>query len=403
MTRNLSTAMRRAMKLTRAADVMGATRAIQDALSFGRPRPVDAAVGVPSIALRGPDPDVVREPVARKEEPAAPRPQKPLSEVISILKVGRAKILDVPASRTPPVRTPVGAQFLSRVSSAEAGARRYKLYVPAPRDEPPRGLIVMLHGCQQNADDFAVGTGMNAVAENHNFLVAYPQQEKSSNAAACWNWFMPAHQLRDRGEPASIAAITRTLVAEFKVPPARVFVAGLSAGGAMAAVLAETYPDLYAAAGVHSGLAYGSATDVMSAFSAMRGDRRSPRLVRGNAASSAARMIIFQGSADATVHPSNAQELVNGSADSSWKNTEQPASNHNGRNVAREIYEDRHGSSRMEVWRIEGAGHAWSGGDSDGSFTDPKGPNASEEMVRFFLEKETARAGDDPRRPRTRK
>ncbi|MDO9383088.1 MAG: PHB depolymerase family esterase [Hyphomicrobiaceae bacterium] len=388
MTNNFSTAMRRAMDLTRAADVTGATRAIQEALAFGKPQTADASAGLPDLP-RLPDPDTARvksPPSGKTRKPAAGRGQKPLSEVLRILKSGRARILDLPARpRTPSVTTPQGAQFLSRVSSMEAGGRRYKVYVPARRDEPLRGMIVMLHGCQQNADDFAVGTDMNAVAEKHNFIVAYPQQETSSNAAACWNWFMRAHQLRDRGEPASIAAITRTLIAEFNVPSARVFVAGLSAGGAMAAVLAETYPDVYAAAGIHSGLAYGSATDVMSAFSVMRGDNQPTPAARGNNGAGAARLIIFQGSADATVHPSNAQRLVNGSADASWNTTETPAVDCNGRAVVRQIFEDQTGSARIEVWRIEGAGHAWSGGNASGSFADPKGPSASDEMVRFFF------------------
>lgn len=388
MTNNFSTAMRRAMELTRAADMMGATRAIQDALSFGKTQPAGAAAHLPEISSHLPAPDLARTKVAPLEptvKPAVSHAHKPLSEVIRVLKMGRAKILDAPAARTPVVSTPQGAQFLSRVSSVDAGSRRFKVYVPAPRDEPPCGLIVMLHGCQQNADDFAVGTGMNKLAENHNFIVAYPQQESSANAAACWNWFVPAHQLRDRGEPASIAAITRALIAEFQVDPERVFVAGLSAGGAMAAVLAETYPDLYSAAGVHSGLAYGSATDVMSAFSVMRGDKQASAVGRGNSGTGATRMIIFQGSADGTVHHSNAQRLIDGSANANWQNIEQPLTSYNGRNVARQIFEDQNGSTKMEVWQIDGAGHAWSGGNAGGSFADPKGPNASEEMVRFFL------------------
>lgn len=388
MTNNFSTAMRRAMELTRAADMVGATRAIQDALTFGKTQPAGAAAGLPEISSYLPGPDVARAkvaPLAPTEKPAVSRPRKPLSEVIRVLKMGRAKILDVPAAPTPVVSTPQGSQFQSRVSSMDAGSRRFKVYVPAPRDEPLCGLIVMLHGCQQNADDFAVGTGMNKLAEIHNFIVAYPQQESSANAAACWNWFVPAHQLRDRGEPASIAAITRALVAEFVIDPARVFVAGLSAGGAMAAVLAETYPDLYSAAGVHSGLAYGSASDVMSAFSVMRGDKQASVNARGKGESGSTRMIVFQGSADGTVHPSNAQRIVSGLADARWQNVEQPLTNYNGRDVARQTFEDENGSAKMEVWRIDGAGHAWSGGNAGGSFADPKGPNASEEMVRFFL------------------
>ena len=180
MTNNFSTAMRRAMELTRAADMTGATRAIQDALSFGKAQPAGAAAGLPELSSHLPDPDVASvkvAPLEPTEKPGASRAHKPLSEVIRVLKVGRAKILDAPPARAPVVNTPQGAQFQSRVSSADAGSRRFKVYVPAPRNERPRGLIVMLHGCQQNADDFAVGTGMNKLAEEHNFVVAYPQQE----------------------------------------------------------------------------------------------------------------------------------------------------------------------------------------------------------------------------------
>ncbi|SAL60242.1 PHB depolymerase family esterase [Caballeronia arvi] len=271
--------------------------------------------------------------------------------------------------------------FSMRSYASAAGQRNYKVYVPSHDGSDPLPLIVMLHGCTQDADDFAAGTRMNALAEKHGFIVVYPIQPQGANTSKCWNWFRRGDQQRDQGEPALIAGITREVMASHRVDPNRVFVAGLSAGGAMAAIVAQTYPDLYAAAGVHSGLPVGCAHDLPSALAAMRGGKKARKAGRaGTHDSQTPRcpLIVFHGDADATVHPANASELVQGF-------TERASSGHAG---ARK-HTVRHMTSRAgvdaELWTIHGAPHAWAGGSSSGSYTDPSGPDASAEMVRFFL------------------
>lgn len=320
----------------------------------------------------------------------SPRLRKPLGEVIRTLTSGKQRLgLDGAATGlgrpapVPDLPLPEGASFLDRSHSCAAGARRYRLYVPASAGEGLRGLVVMLHGCTQTPEDFAAGTGMNALAEEHRLLVAYPAQTGGDNAMSCWNWFRPGDQVRGAGEPAIIAGLTESLRAEYRIPSGRVFVAGLSAGGAMAAIMAETYPELYEAVGVHSGLAYGSANDVMSAFAAMRGQVAvEPSSRRGG---SGPRLIVFHGSADTTVHPSNAERIVAGASGG-----ELPRSVHGpgggARRCARRVIGRADGVNRVECWIVEGAPHAWSGGDPSGSYTDPSGPDASAAMVRFFLE-----------------
>ncbi|WP_321795023.1 PHB depolymerase family esterase [Caballeronia sp. J97] len=286
--------------------------------------------------------------------------------------------------------------FSLRRYADAAGQRDYKVYVPGQYRSDPLPLIVMLHGCTQDADDFAAGTRMNALAETHGFIVAYPTQPQGANQSKCWNWFRPADQQRDRGEPSLIAGITREVMANYNVDPKRVFVAGLSAGGAMAAIVAQTYPDLYAAAGIHSGLPVGCAHDLPSALAAMRGGKakskaRNPvRADIHHAQAPQCPLIVFHGDADATVHPANANELIREFSASETS----PARASSGDSRARK-HTVRHMTSRAgvdaELWIIHGAPHAWAGGSSSGSYTDPSGPDASAEMVRFFLE--------HPRRP----
>ena len=221
----------------------------------------------------------------------------------------------------------------------------------------------MLHGCKQDPDDFAAGTGMNALAEEGRLLVAYPGQSGTANVSGCWNWFDPAHQSRDAGEPAILAGLTREIVAEFGLPRDRVFVAGLSAGGAMAAVMAETHPELFAAAGIHSGLAYRSANDVMSAFAAMRGQGGFDS-ASGSGQAPGPRLIVFHGTADRTVHPSNAESIVTAARAAIPEGAlrAERGCTADGRTYTRTLVEAPDGAALIECWMIDGAGHAWSGG-----------------------------------------
>ncbi|MDR5758395.1 PHB depolymerase family esterase [Caballeronia sp. LZ035] len=295
-------------------------------------------------------------------------------------KTGFADLLQ-PRRRATNEQTGQQGQFSTQRHVSAVGQRDYKIYVPTlPRSEP-LPLVIMLHGCTQDADDFAAGTRMNALADTHGFIVAYPVQPQSANASKCWNWFKPSDQQRDQGEPSLIAGITREIMANHNIDPKRVYVAGLSAGGAMAAVLAQTYPDLYAAAGVHSGLPVGCAHDLPSALAAMRGGQpRSHARRSARADSHPCPLIVFHGDADATVHLANANELVREfSASEVITDGASSARKHTVRIMTSQTGAD------AELWVIHGAPHAWAGGSSSGSYTDPSGPDASAEMIRFFL------------------
>jgi poly(hydroxyalkanoate) depolymerase family esterase len=286
---------------------------------------------------------------------------------------------------------PNGAQFVAGSFSSDAGSRGYKLYIPSTYRGEAVPLVVMLHGCTQSPDDFAAGTRMNALAEEHGCLIVYPGQTQSANAQKCWNWFSPGDQQRDQGEPALIAGITRQVMRDHAVDPGRVYVAGLSAGGAAAAIMAQAYPDLYAAAGVHSGLACGAARDMPSAFVAMRQGATDPQqLGRASSGKGSRRIvptIVFHADKDATVHPRNGDQVIAQSAAAGGLRTEvQRGQVPGGHAYSRTIHADAAGQPVLEQWLVHGGGHAWSGGSAAGSYTDPRGPDASREMLRFFLE-----------------
>jgi poly(hydroxyalkanoate) depolymerase family esterase len=350
-------AMRQTLDAVRAGNPAKATRLIQGAL---------AGTGAPAAQAPAQKPD--------RPAGAARRPSRPLSQVLADLA---ARAPGQAANLRGPVRAPdlpEGAVFESRRHDGPHGARDYRLFRPSGRKGPIRGVVMMLHGCTQTPEDFAAGTGMNRHAEDNGLIVVYPEQTRGDNMQLCWNWFRPGDQRREGGEAALLAGLAAAVVAEHDLDDAGLFVGGLSAGGAMAALLANTHPDLVTAAAVHSGLAPGSAQDVVSAFAAMRGDAAGP------AEALTVPAIIFHGSADGTVAPVNAGRLA-GPLTAAAERTGTGASRRY------DVLSGLNASGHpVEVWRIDGAGHAWSGGKAEGSYTDPAGPDASAEMVRFFVD-----------------
>lgn len=276
----------------------------------------------------------------------------------------------------PRARDTPGGRFIDASFANAAGRRDYKLYVPGSHTGAPAPLVVMLHGCGQDPDDFANGTGMNLLAEEVGCLVLYPAQSSSANASRCWNWFNAVDQRRDEGEPSIIAGMTLEVMQRHPVDPNQVYVAGLSAGGAMATIMGTLYPDLYAAVGVHSGLPFASAHDLPSALAAMKGDFR-----RAEAPGRVLPIIVFHGDRDTTVHPANGDELVRHLAQ---PGTAEPGRVPDGHAYTRTVYPGDDGILHAEHWLVHGAGHAWFGGNARGSYTDGRGPDASREMMRFF-------------------
>jgi poly(hydroxyalkanoate) depolymerase family esterase len=278
---------------------------------------------------------------------------------------------------------PPGAQFIDGVYTGPTGTRHYKLYIPAGYRGQPLPLVVMLHGCTQDPDDFAAGTRMNELAEEHGCLIAYPAQSQQANQQRCWNWFNALDQQRGQGEPAIIAGIAQQLATQYAVSPGQVYVAGLSAGGAMAVIVGTLYPDVFAAVGVHSGLPYASAQDLPSALQAMK---------RGAAGKAAATqgagrpIIVFHGDRDHTVHPRNGEQVMAQQVHrhQGAKAEHDRGSVPDGHHYTRTTHRHPDGTPLGEHWVVHGAGHAWSGGSADGSYTDARGPDASREMLRFF-------------------
>jgi poly(hydroxyalkanoate) depolymerase family esterase len=260
-------------------------------------------------------------------------------------------------------------------------------------------LIVMLHGCTQTPDDFATGTRMNTLAGERACFVVYPAQAQAANASKCWNWFKTTDQRRDQGEPAIIAGLVGELLQSYGLDRDRIYVAGLSAGGAMAVILGRTYPELFAAVGVHSGLPYGAAHDLLSALAAMhRHDAAGPSAAPGNNAPAVIPTIVFHGDRDTTVHPCNGEKVVSqttagtafngdsGSHAAAATEERGAGATQGGHPYTRKLFKDSTGKVVAEHWLVHGAGHAWFGGDARGSYTDARGPAASIEMLRFFLE-----------------
>jgi poly(hydroxyalkanoate) depolymerase family esterase len=325
-------AMTEALRLTRSGDLDAAARLIRDSLSHGGGQPPAG----PTIDLR---------PARARTEPTS------------------------------------GGGAQDRSWTGPAGTIGYRLHMPPV---PTQGLpvVVMLHGCTQSPEDFARGTGMDALADREGFIVVYPRQTASANAQKCWNWFDGRHQQRDGGEPSLIAGLVGQVLADTGADPARVYVAGLSAGGAAAAIMAEQYPDVFAAVGIHSGIACGAARDLPSALSAMKrggtGRRAQGRFVP---------TITFHGDRDNTVGEVNSRQIV-AAATAAFgtpldERSEQGVTAQ-GRHYTRMVARDPAGRPMVEQWTVAGAGHAWSGGNAAGSFTDPAGPDASTAMLRFF-------------------
>lgn len=293
-----------------------------------------------------------------------------------------ADVGSIPAGSGSKALLPDGARFEARTFTSSTGSRNYKIYLPSTYTGQPLPVVVMLHGCTQNPDDFARGTRMNGVAEEHSFLVVYPEQPRSANMQRCWNWYEPGDQQREGGEPALIAGIVRQVIAEFSADGTRVYAAGLSAGGAAAAILATTYPDLFAAVGVHSGLTCGAARDMPSAFAAMRGEGTSTSPGKRHAVP----MIVFHGDGDRTVNAANGDRVAaQGPSGPGLSQTVSEGRTPDGVAYTRMVRTDTSGRAVLEQWVLRGTGHAWSGGDPAGSFADARGPDASREMVRFFL------------------
>jgi poly(hydroxyalkanoate) depolymerase family esterase len=391
--------MMKATRLTQAGRLQEATALLQRLLGIGNAHRVTNS-GAPSskssLIDLTPSLDAPRTSVDSAERPApGDTPHKltgPLGGVFQRLWPVAPPIalhgLRKPAAPASDVAPSTG-RFIAGSFRAEAGERAYKLYVPGRKADGHRPLVVMLHGCTQSADDFAAGTRMNFAAEEKGCFVLFPEQSPSANSSRCWNWFKSGDQKRGQGEPALVAAMTRQIIEEYKIDPKRVYIAGLSAGGAAAAVLAEAYPEIYAAVGVHSGLACGVASDMASAFAAMQGRHPVPDPKSGRQTGTLTQIptIVFHGDRDSTVHPRNGAEVIaRAQASGQFKTVTESGSEAAGHAFTRSVGRDAKGRGILEEWVIHGAGHAWSGGSPAGSFTDPQGPDATKEMLRFFLD-----------------
>jgi poly(hydroxyalkanoate) depolymerase family esterase len=278
------------------------------------------------------------------------------------------------------------------------GSRDYLLFAPDPPAAIRPALIVMLHGCNQDVEDFARGTRMHLHAARHQCYVAYPAQAAQANAAKCWNWWDAMHQQRDTGEPAIIAGLTRRLIADYSIAADKVFIAGFSAGGAMAATMAVLYPDVYAALGIHSGVPHGAARDFLSAMVAMQHGAQAGYAIHPSHGE--VPTIVFHGDEDNMVHATHAAQFMTPSrrqriaACTGEHRTESFAHRPGSRGYTRTLRLDREEQVFSEQWIVHGGGHAWYGGDATGAWVDPDGPDAAREMVRYFIARGLTRAQD---------
>lgn len=352
----LQNLMRQATQLTQAGRLSEATAVIQRALK-GKTNTYDV--------------------VADQEAPVKPAPS--------------GLILDDCVFEVDDSAAVIADEFTSGSHTHAALTRGYKLYVPTPSTGQARPLVVMLHGCTQNPDDFALGTGMNERAREQGFCVLYPEQSQAANPQRCWNWFKHNHQRRGSGEPALIASMTQAIIKAHGIDPHRVFIAGLSAGGAMAAIVADAYPEIFAAVGVHSGLPNGAASNVGEALAVMSSGQSGSGMSSTQATKLPQRLvptIVFHGDQDRTVHPRNGEQVIAsalGSAAAASPRVTQGVSP-NGRRYTSATHHGDTGKVLAEHWLVHGAGHAWSGGHAKGSYTDATGPDATAEMLRFFFE-----------------
>jgi len=321
--------------------------------------------------------------------PVSPIPSPPAAETNPFLEMmrmfsGNPWSAPDTAALAQPVARKAGGHFEDRSFSNSAGSRGFKLFIPGGYDGQPLPLVVMLHGCSQTPDDFAAGTRMNILAQEHMFLVAYPAQSQSANSQRCWNWFNAVDQERGKGEPSLIAGITLEIMQKMNADRQRIYIAGLSAGGAAAATMASAYPELYAAVCVHSGLACGAANDMASAFGAMQsGGAARP----SSSGAPIVPTIVFHGDRDTAVHAVNGDHVMTqakGAAD--WRTSVTRGESAHGYRFTRIVQSGRDDVAVHEQWVLHGGGHAWSGGSPAGSFTEPRGVDASREMLRFFWE-----------------
>jgi poly(hydroxyalkanoate) depolymerase family esterase len=327
------------------------------------------------------------------------------SKRIAILLALLTSLLVIP-------NTANAGEWVTGSASNAAGSRNYLLWVPSTYDKrKPTALVMLLHGCMQTPQDVAAISGMNLVADKNNFLVVYPEQTREANPLRCWNWFDAKHQERDSGEPALLAAIIKQVGSTHNLDARRVYVAGISAGAAMAVVMGAAYPDLFSGIGVMAGLGFKAGTTVETGLAAMKQGGPDPKqlgllafeaMTKGPRGKSVRRMpvIVFHGDADPYLSPLNADQVIaqwaktNDYLDDGKDNASvkaEPArtfeeSVPGGHDYIRYVYGDHSDRLLMEKWIVKGLGHAWSGSPAAAPFADPKGPNASAEMWRFFTE-----------------